>query len=66
MTTRDPDRISIFLGADMRAEMEAEAARLDRKLSWVIRKSWELARAQIAAMAGPPVIEPKVRRKRRG
>lgn len=35
-------------------EIEAEAARLDRSLSWVVQRAWKLARKEIKAVPGLP------------
>jgi len=36
-------KFSAYVPADIKDSMEAEANRQDRSLSWLIRKSWEVA-----------------------
>jgi uncharacterized small protein (TIGR04563 family) len=38
---------SLYFPEDMLQEIEAEAARLDRPLSWVIQMAWKRAREEI-------------------
>lgn len=40
-------KMSLFVTDSLRAEMEAEARRQDRSLSWLIRRAWRLARDDI-------------------
>ncbi len=42
---------SYFFTTAMLAELEAEAARLDRPLSWVMQRAWKVARRKIRALA---------------
>jgi uncharacterized small protein (TIGR04563 family) len=44
-------------------ELLAEAARLDRSVSWVVARAWELARTEIARL---PKMEEAAPRRRRG
>jgi uncharacterized small protein (TIGR04563 family) len=41
-------RQSLYFPADMLAEIEREARRLERPTSWLIEQAWSLARAQLA------------------
>lgn len=43
----DWSRASLYFPAAMIAQMEAEAERLDRPLSWVVAQAWAIARAEI-------------------
>jgi len=45
---------SFYFPETMFQEMHADAIRLDRSLSWVVRKAWELAKVRLAAI---PEIE---------
>lgn len=48
---RQPNRqLSLYFPADMLAEIRAEARRLRRSASWVLRRAWKLARADIGAL----------------
>jgi uncharacterized small protein (TIGR04563 family) len=40
---------SLYFPEDMLQEIQQEAARLDRSLSWVVQQGWKRARAQIKA-----------------
>lgn len=42
---------TIFFPASMLREIREEAARLDRSLSWVVGRAWELAAPEILALA---------------
>jgi uncharacterized small protein (TIGR04563 family) len=50
----DRRKQSIYLPAEMRAEMQREAERLDRPLSWVVQESWRIAREQLMKAPAPP------------
>lgn len=41
---------TIFFPASMLAEIREQAARLDRSLSWVVGRAWELAASEIVAL----------------
>jgi uncharacterized small protein (TIGR04563 family) len=43
---------SVYLPGDMRAEIIAEAVRQDRSLSWLLQRSWKIARGEIMAVPG--------------
>lgn len=43
-------RFSTTIPAEVMADIQAEAARLDRTHSWLLVQAWQLARADIAAM----------------
>lgn len=51
-TEKKPDarKQSLYFPETMTAEMKAQAARLDRSLSWIVQRAWKLAQAEIAAM----------------
>lgn len=42
---------SLYLPADILAEIKEEAERQDRSLSWIMQRAWKLARQQIKAAA---------------
>jgi len=46
-------RVSLYFPAGLLEEIEREGDRLDRPLSWVIRRAWELARADIKRVPTP-------------
>jgi len=46
-------RVSLYFPAGLLEEIEREGDRLDRPLSWVIRRAWELAKADIKRAPTP-------------
>jgi uncharacterized small protein (TIGR04563 family) len=50
--TVDARKASIYLPENIREEISAHAARLDRSVSKMIQIAWKLALAQIEAMSG--------------
>ena len=50
----DKRKQSLYFPEDMLHDIKTEAARQDRSMSWIIQKSWNLAREQLAKM---PSIE---------
>jgi uncharacterized small protein (TIGR04563 family) len=38
----------------MLEEINGEAARLERSLSWVVQRAWKVARAEIRELPGSP------------
>jgi uncharacterized small protein (TIGR04563 family) len=45
---------TIFFPAGMLAEIREEAGRLDRSLSWVVVRAWELAGPEVVALEREP------------
>lgn len=43
----DKRKQSLYFPEDMLAEIQAEANRQDRSLSWIVQKAWKLARLEI-------------------
>jgi uncharacterized small protein (TIGR04563 family) len=62
----DKRKQSLYFPEDMLKEIVAEAARLDRSLSWVIQRAWQIARKDLRKIpsvndyiaAEPPADEP--------
>jgi len=48
-------RQSLYFQGEMLNEIIAEAARLDRPLSWVVQRAWKLARSEIKKLPTDPV-----------
>ena len=40
-------RRSVYFPARMLAEIEAEAHRLDRSLSWMVKRAWDIAKGKM-------------------
>ena len=55
MSQADKRKQSLYFPEDMLAEIEAEARRQDRSLSWIVQKAWKIARKEI--MKYPSVNE---------
>jgi uncharacterized small protein (TIGR04563 family) len=45
---------SLYFNSDMVHEIKAEAARLDRSISWVVQQAWRLSREKIQQFPGVP------------
>lgn len=43
----DKRKQSLYFPEDMLAEIQAEANRQDRSLSWIVQKAWRIARTEI-------------------
>jgi len=43
----DMRKQSLYFPADVVKEMQAEAKRLDRSLSWVVQRAWKVAREEM-------------------
>jgi len=52
----DKRKQSLYFPEEMLAEIEAEAQRQDRSLSWIVQRAWATARPRIAAMPGMDVL----------
>ncbi|HQR29062.1 MAG TPA: TIGR04563 family protein [Anaeromyxobacteraceae bacterium] len=48
----DKRKQSLYFPEEMLREIEHEARRLDRSLSWVVQQAWRLARGQMARIPG--------------
>ena len=44
----DNRKQSLYFPGNMLQEMQEEAARLDRSLSWVVQRAWKMSKAGIA------------------
>jgi uncharacterized small protein (TIGR04563 family) len=50
--------LSVYFPAEMLEEIEREAKRLDRSLSWMVQHAWALAHPRMTAYA-PTIERPK-------
>ena len=50
MPTTDHRKQSLYFPEDMLEEIQQEAGRQDRSLSWVVQQAWKVARAEIRRM----------------
>ncbi|HSN91890.1 MAG TPA: TIGR04563 family protein [Anaeromyxobacteraceae bacterium] len=56
--TTDKRKQSLYFPEDMLQEIEDEANRQDRSLSWIVQQAWRAARDQIAKMPGVDQLGP--------
>ena len=47
MGNADKRKQSLYFPAEMLEEIQHEAARLDRSLSWIVQRGWRFARAKL-------------------
>ncbi len=57
MGTSDKRKQSLYFPEDMLKEIQQEAARQDRSLSWIVQKSWRLSRKEIMKFPGVNEVE---------
>lgn len=50
----DKRKQSLYFPEDLLQEIQAEAIRQDRSLSWVVQRAWLLARERVATLPGSP------------
>ncbi|MCP3164341.1 TIGR04563 family protein [Myxococcus qinghaiensis] len=50
MATTDHRKQSLYFPEDMLEEIQREATRQDRSLSWIVQQAWKVARAEIRKM----------------
>jgi uncharacterized small protein (TIGR04563 family) len=48
MSTHEKSKQSLYFPEEMLKEIQAEAARQDRSLSWIVQKAWRAARRELA------------------
>lgn len=48
MSGSDKRKQSLYFPEEMLKEIQAEAARQDRSLSWIVQKAWKIARKEIS------------------
>lgn len=56
--TSDKRKQSLYFPEQMLKEIQEEATRQDRSLSWIMQQAWRTARAQIAKMPGMEDLGP--------
>jgi uncharacterized small protein (TIGR04563 family) len=47
MAGSDKRKQSLYFPEEMLKEIQSEAARQDRSLSWIVQKAWKIARGEI-------------------
>lgn len=53
MASTDKRKQSLYFPDEMLREIQEEALRQDRSLSWIVQMAWKLARAEIRRMPSP-------------
>ena len=61
MSTTDHRKQSLYFPEDMLHEIQREAERQDRSISWIVQQAWKIARAEIRKLpsvndVGAPII----------
>jgi uncharacterized small protein (TIGR04563 family) len=54
----DKRKQSLYFPEEMLREIQEEATRQDRSLSWIVQQAWRAARGQIAKMPGMDELGP--------
>ncbi len=57
MATSDKRKQSLYFPEEMLREIQHEATRQDRSLSWIVQKAWKLARKDIVKFPSVNDIE---------
>jgi len=57
-TVNDKRKQSLYFPDDMLQDIQAEAIRQDRSLSWVVQRAWVLARERVGNMPSAPGTTP--------
>lgn len=57
--TTDKRKQSLYFSEEMLGEIQEEATRQDRSLSWIVQRAWRAAREQIAKMPGMDDLGPR-------
>jgi uncharacterized small protein (TIGR04563 family) len=47
LSTTDHRKQSLYFPEDMLTEIQREAERQDRSMSWIVQQAWKLARAEM-------------------
>jgi uncharacterized small protein (TIGR04563 family) len=59
--TSEKRKQSLYFPEEMLREIQAEATRQDRSLSWIVQQAWRAARTQMTKMPGMDELGPSVR-----
>ena len=59
MATTDSRKQSLYFPEEMLAEIQREANRQDRSLSWIVQQAWKLARGNIKNFPSVNDFEPQ-------
>lgn len=53
MSTTDHRKQSLYFPEEMLGEIESQAHRQDRSLSWIVQQAWKVARADLRRIPSP-------------
>ena len=53
MSTTDHRKQSLYFPEEMLGEIELEAQRQDRSLSWIVQQAWKVARTDLRKIPSP-------------
>ena len=53
MSANDARKQSLYFPEDMLNEIQAQAQRLDRSLSWVVQQAWKIAKPELRKIPSP-------------
>ena len=53
MATTDHRKQSLYFPEEMLKEIEVEAQRQDRSLSWIVQQAWKIARTDLRKIPSP-------------
>jgi uncharacterized small protein (TIGR04563 family) len=57
--TSEKRKQSLYFPEEMLREIQAEATRQDRSLSWIVQQAWRVARNQVTKMPGMERARPR-------
>jgi uncharacterized small protein (TIGR04563 family) len=53
MSTNDARKQSLYFPDEMLNEIQTQAQRLDRSLSWVVQQAWKIAKQELRRIPSP-------------
>jgi uncharacterized small protein (TIGR04563 family) len=53
MSANDARKQSLYFPEDMLGEIQTQAQRLDRSLSWVVQQAWKIAKQELRKIPSP-------------
>jgi len=56
MAETDKRKQSLYFPESMLKEIQSEATRQDRSLSWIMQRAWKIARKAIMGIKAPPTV----------
>lgn len=62
MSTTDHRKQSLYFPEDMLGEIQREAERQDRSMSWIVQQAWKLARAEMKRIPSVNDVLPPAQR----